>query len=401
MSRINFSAIVQRREVINLKGQKQELKKLGWQRCYIQLQGDFLRIWNAGGILLGNNEEIDELQKNVEPIDAFHLRMVHIQKIPDKNCLCLHFTKGMERILLCPETSDEGRTIETWASIFQRSLRDAIILDQYHTSVFLHTYKCDDILSYVHKSPKGIFDDSFAIECKWPGMTDYFRSTLTIKMRPGWKDCRVVSKRCISLTKENGSNKKLLATISPVTSFHMLSEADGIVIIEGDGRFHVNDSKIVPITTKVQVRTLQVDDLKPFMLFLRDAFEIILPRPNLFDESETSAGFQKICVDETVSKNDKSESESLSSLVQSQPWNQLPWSDLYSYYKLKNFKYSSLSPSEFTLKFKSFGFCLKSSDGSIVTSQQLQKIFEHSNEEAEMKNIFAPMYWHHLALKHM
>ncbi len=397
MSRISFSSIVQRREVINLQGQRQELKKLGWQRCYMQLQGDLLRIWYAGGILLENNGALDELQKTVEPLDSIHLRLVYTQKIPDKNCLCLHFTKGMERILLCPETSDEGRTIETWGSIFQRSIRDTVLLDQYYTSVFLHTYKCDDILSYAHKSPKGIFDDSFSIEFKWPGMIDFYRCTLVVKMKPGWKDCRVVSKRCISLFKEDGSNKKLIATISPVTSFHLLSEADGTLIIEGEGRYHLNDSKIVPIADKFQIRPLQADDLKRFMLFLRDAFEIILPRPNLFDES---SGFQKICVDENDSKHDKSESESLSALVQSQPWNQLAWTDLYAYYKLKNFKNSCLSPNEFTLKFKSFGFCLKSADGSVINSQQLQKISESSHDENDLNIIFSPMYWHHLALKH-
>lgn len=394
---MSFSAIVLRREIINSKGKRQSS---GWQRCYMQLQGDLLRIRNAGGILLDNTDELDELEATVEPIDSINLRLIHVQKIPDQNCLCLHFTKGMERILLCPEAPDEGRTIDTWANLFQRSVRDSVLLDQYHTSIFLHTYKCDDILSYVHKSSVGIFDESFPIECKWLGMIEFQRCTFSVKMKPGWNDCRVVSKRCITISKDDGTKKTVLASINPVTSFHLLSETEGIVIIEGDGRYQLNNSKIVPIAERIPIRLLQNDDLKRFMIFLRDAFEIILPRPTLFDDStiDGSSGFKKITVDDKDAK--QSESESISELVQSQPWNQLAWNDLYSYYKLKNFKNFLLDPYNFTVKFKSFGFCLKSAEGLVISSQQIKRIAENSENDDQLMQNFTSMYWHHLALKH-
>ena len=393
---MSLNSIVLRREVITSQGKRLELKRSGWQRCYMKLQGDFLRIWNAGGILLENTEALDDLENNVEPVDSIHLRLIHVQKISDKNSLCLHLTRGMERILLSPEASDEGRTIEKWASLFQRSVRDSVLLDQYHTSVFIHTYKCNDILSYVHKSTERLFDDSFTVEFKWPGMISFDRSSLTVKMKPGWKDYRVISKRCIYLSKEEGQINKIIASISPVTSFHLLSEKNGIIIVEGEGKYKFNDANVVPLADRIQLRLLQPDDLKRFLLFMRDSFEIILPRPTIFDESESAMGFQKISIQEN---EDKSLPEDLSALVQSQPWNQLAWNDLFAYYKLKNFRNYCISPYDFTLKLKSFGFCLKSAEGSVVNNKQLQSLSETCRDEEELKALFAPMYWHHLALK--
>ena len=48
--------------IINSKGKRLELKKSGWQRCFMQVDGDLLRIWNAGGILLENIDALEDLQ---------------------------------------------------------------------------------------------------------------------------------------------------------------------------------------------------------------------------------------------------------------------------------------------------------------------------------------------------
>ena len=406
MSRVTFAAIALRREIINSKGKRLELKKSGWQRCFMQIDGDLLRIWNAGGILLENIDALEDLQTTSEPIDSVHLRLVHIQRIPDKNSLCLHFTDGMERILLMPESEDNGRTVETWMSTFQRVIRDTILLDQYNTSIFLHTYKSDEVLSFAHMSPKGIFDESFSVEFKWSGATEFQRCDLSIKMKPGWKDSRVVSKRCISLSREDDLKKQSFASISSITSLHLLSESEGTFVLEGDGKYLLNDPQIAPITERILMKPLQIDELKKLLLFLRDAFEIILPRPNIFDESESNVQFQRISTEDSEKeKNGKGGSFSassqpfiLSSLIQSKPWNQLPWNDLYTFYKLKNFKNQCLSSLEFTRKFKEFGFCLKSVNGSVVTSPELQRISEENKAEEELKALFAQMYWHHIAL---
>ena len=404
MSRITFASIALRREIINSKGKRLELKKSGWQRSFMQISGDLLKIWNAGGILLENIEALENLQTSSEPMDSINLRLVYVQRIPDKNCLCLHFTNGMERILLAPESEDSGRTIESWASAFQRAVRETVLLDQYNTSVFLHTYKNEDILSYAHKSPKGIFDESFSIEFKWPGSVDYKRSTLSVKMRPGWNDSRVVSKRCISLFREDGPKKQVFATISSITSFHLLSEEEGIIVIEGDGKYLLNDFQISPITERILIKPLHIEELKKLLLFLRDAFEIILPRPNIFDDSESTSQFQKISVEEFEKEkqggalNVLSNSFPLPSLVQSKPWNQLSWNGLYSYYKLKNFKAQCLNSIDFTIKFKEFGFCLKSVNGSVITTQELQRISDEHKSEEDLKLLLAQMYWHHIAL---
>jgi hypothetical protein len=118
---------------------------------------------------------------------------------------------------------------------------------------------------------------------------------------------------------------------------------------------------------------LQIQELKRFLLFLRDTFEVILPRPIIAD---SPINLQSISV-ENEEKSDggkfiKSESETLASLVQSKPWNQLAWNDLYSYYKLKNYKSTHLSPIDFTIKFKSYGFCLKYGNGNVVHLQELE-----------------------------
>ena len=105
----------------------------------MQVDGDLLRIWNAGGILLENIDALEDLQTASEPIDSVHLRLIHIQRIPDKNCVCLHFTNGMERILLMPNRKTVEGPFETWTRFFQRAIRETVLLDQYNTSVFLHT----------------------------------------------------------------------------------------------------------------------------------------------------------------------------------------------------------------------------------------------------------------------
>lgn len=397
MSRMNFNAITLRREVITAEGNRSAARKSGWQRCFMRLDGDLLQIWNAGGILLDDTAAIEELQTNSDPFDAINLRLIHVQRIPDKNCLCLHFTKGMERILICPEQNDDGRTLEAWASIFSRAVRESILLDQYNTSLFLHTYRSDDILSYAHKSSIGIFDDSFSIEYKWPGNVEFQRCTLSVRMKPGWKDSRVVSKRCISFSKGDESHKQTIATISPLTSFHLLSETEGLVVLEGEGRYQLNDQRIAPLAERLIVKPLQAEELKRFLLFLRDAFEVILPRPIISDEAETSINFQKISIENSDGKMMKPENESLALLVESKPWNRLAWNDLYSYYKLKNYKSACLSPIDFTVKFKSFGFCLKSGIGSVVRTQELESLAK--DEESSRKQL-ETMYWHHLALNH-
>lgn len=397
MSRMNFNAIALRREVITAEGKRSAARKSGWQRCFMRLDGDLLQIWNAGGILLDDTAAIEELQTNSDPFDAVNLRLIHIQRIPDKNCLCLHFTKGMERILLCPEQNDDGRTIEAWMSIFSRAIRESILLDQYNTSLFLHTYRSDDILTYAHKSSIGIFDDSFSIEYKWPGNVEFQRCTLIVKMKPGWKDSRVVSKRCISFCRGDESHKQTIATITPLTSFHMLSETEGLIVLEGDGRYQLNDQRIAPIAERIIVKPLQTEELKRFLLFLRDAFEVILPRPIISDEAETSINFQNISIENSDANIIKAENKSLALLVESKPWNRLAWNDLYSYYKLKNYKSASLSPIDFTIKFKSFGFCLKSGMGSVVHTHELEGL---AKDEESSRNHLESMYWHHLALKH-
>lgn len=397
MGTMNFKAIVLRREVIDAKGNRLAARKSGWQRCFMRLDSDILQIWNAGGILLDDIAAIEELQLNSDPIDVVNLRLAQIQRIPDKNCLCLHFTKGMERILLSPDHNDDGRTLEAWASIFNRAIRESILLDQYNTSLFLHTYRSDDILSYAHKSSIGIFDDSFSIEFKWPGNVEFKRCTLCVKMKPGWKDSRVVSKRCISLYKGDESHKQTIATISPLTSFHLISETEGLIVLEGEGRYLLNDQRIAPLAERIIVKPLQNEELKRFLLFLRDAFEVILPRPIISDEVETSINLQKISTENSEGKMIKSGTESLALLVESKPWNRLSWNDLYSYYKLKHYKSACLSPVEFTLKFKSFGFCLKSGSGSAVHTQELEGL---GKDEASSRNSLESMYWHHLALNH-
>lgn len=396
MNRMNFNAIVLRKEVINEKGTRLALKKSGWQRCYMRLVGDLLQIWNAGGILLDDKCTLEELQTNSDPIDVINLRLAHVQKVAERNCLCLHFTKGMERILLHPELDDDGRILEAWTSLFNRNIRESILLDQYNTSIFLHTYKSDDILSFAQKSPTGIFDEFFSIEYKWPGNVEFQRCTLSVKMKPGWKDSRVVSKRCLSFYIED-SQKKTIATISPLNSFHMLSETDGTVVLEGEGRYQVNDQHVAPIAERILVKPLQVEELKRFMLFLRDTFEIILPRPIISDETEDPINLQSISTENTDGKPIKSESESLACLVQSKPWNQLAWNDLYSYYKLKNYKRAHLSPIDFTMKFKSFGFCLKTASGTVVHYQELEDL-KPAGEKSKDK--LETMYWQHLALNH-
>lgn len=412
MSRMNFSSIALRKEVITADGIRLSLKKSGWQRCFVRLDGDLLQIWNAGGILSDDKFALEELQTNSDPFDVINLRLVHVQKVAEKNCLCLHFTKGMERILISPEkqqdddddnnnnnhNDDDGRTIEAWTSIFNRAIRESILLDQYNTSIFLHTYRSNDILSFAaQKSSKGIFDESFSIEYKWPGNIDFQRCNLSIKMKPGWKDSRVVSKRCISFCKGEGPQKNTIATISPLNSFHLLSEFEGTVILEGEGKYQLNDQYVAPIAERIVVKPLQIEELKRLILFLRDTFEVILPRPIIQDEPESSINLQKISIENSEGKTIKSESESLASLAQSKPWNQLAWNDLYSYYKLKNYKSANLTPIEFTTKFKSFGFCLKSGNGTVVHSQELEDL---GKSDEKSRSILETFYWHHLTLNH-
>ena len=423
---IYLSAIVQRREVVDSLGKRLNYKHSGPQRCFILVEGDLLRMWNAGGILQENTQALQELQQTSKPIDSFNLRMVHIQRIPDQNAVCLHFTNGMERLLLIPEKyDDQGRTIETWASIFSRSIRDSILLDQYTTSVFLHTQSVsvsDDgqdnlnnrLLFLPHKSA---FDESFSIEYKWPGFVDFQRCNLGVQMKAGWGDSRVVSKRCLCLWQEVNSIKKPIAMISSVTSFHLLSQAEVTVIIEGDAKYLKNDSQIAPLTDRVLIKPLQPAELKRLLLFLRDTFEVLLPRPKIYESPDNidHCGIKFQTVTMSSSSGDKTKivktatetenlfnRDELVNLVKSKPWNQLAWSDLYTFYKLNSTKFPLLSPNDFTVKFKSIGYCLKSTlTGNVLQIHELEDLLKSNGAElAEFDCIAAltPLYWHHIEI---
>lgn len=427
---IYLSAMVQRREVVDSRGRRLDLRHSGPQRCFILLEGDLLRTWNSGGILLEHTQALQELQRTSDPIDSFNVRMVQIQRIPENNCICLHFTEGMQRILLIPEKDDNGRIIEAWISVFNRSIRESILLDQYATSVFLHTQSvCDsgnncgddavgDVNQFLFLPHKDAFEDSFSIEYKWPGCVDFQHSNLAVQMKAGWGDSRVVSKRCIFLWRDSkNSVKKPIAIISSVTSFHLLSEIDSTLVIEGQAKYLTNDSQVTPLTERVLIKPLQSIELKRLLLFLRDTFEIILPRPRIYDETPANLDHGPINLQSiTISSNEKiktrpddinhcSERNNLVKLVKSKPWNQLSWTDLYTFYKLKTDTVPLLSPSDFTLKFKSIGYCLKSSlTQNVLQTQELRNLLAENldlnSDEIEHSNVLTSLYWHHLEINH-
>jgi hypothetical protein len=398
---ISISSMALRRELINSKGKKLERRKSGWERCYVELEGDVLTTWKSGGILLDDKSALKDLKVFSEPVDLVHLRFVTIQKIPEKGCLCLHFTDGMQRILFRPESEDDGRTIETWASTFHRSIRETILFDQYSTSLFIHSSRSKGKASnFTSLNQAQFLDESFSIEYKWPGMTEFERCCFSIQMKNGWKDSRIVSKRCILLWNQSKKLvKTIFAKIASISSIHLLSQDDTILVIEGEAKFLQNNSQVVPVVERVQIKPLDLADLKRLILFIRDSFEIIFPRPGILDETCQSIPMKKINTSCENSGKEVEPEQTIASLVRSKPWSQLPWIELFANYKLVNHGAARiLSPIDFTLKFKEIGFCLKSESGTVVTVQELKSAQLNAGSAEAVLEGLSSMYWHHVAL---
>ena len=222
-------------------------------------------------------------------------------------------------------------------------------------------------------------------------------------MKAGWRDSRVVSKRCITFSVQTKSLKNtVLAIISSVNSFHMLSEDDSSIIIEGDAKYLQNNSKVAPLAERILIKPLNSAELKKLLLFLRDGFEIVFPRPTMLDASLPNINMNKIEMSiesaQKLSMTSNNNDHVLKSLVRSKPWNQLPWSDLFTLYNLSHKGNEHLDPIEFTLKLKSFGFCLKSKNGIVVSSHQIEAVSASCINQDEIISELSSMYWHHLAL---
>ena len=81
---------------------------------------------------------------------------------------------------------------------------------------------------------------------------------LMVRMMPGWRDSRLTSKRCIELLSVEGDRVARFQAISAV-----FLDAQGWLLIEGQGGWLKNDSGVCPLIPRLRMRTVDGDDLLP------------------------------------------------------------------------------------------------------------------------------------------
>ena len=138
------------------------------------------------------------------------------------------------------------------------------------TLQFSFTPKKRQVLSFALHVAKGNFDESGSVEFRWSGATEFQQ----IKMKPGWKDSRVVSKRCISLSR--GRFKETIHRFNFLNHFFISCPIWRDFCPWRRREIFTQWSSNCSDNRKILMKPLQIDELKKLLLFLRDAFEIIL-----------------------------------------------------------------------------------------------------------------------------
>lgn len=372
-----------RRELIT--GEGKQCSKSPPQRCYWSLEESTgrVRVWLIGGIDPDDSDALDELMGNSGAIDDFNLLNVHLQAIEDDDsAVIIHYSHGQQRLHFSLQMKPS--TTPFLLSLMKARKQVQEMAQQATTQAIISARTRAHLFTLNSPSECGV-----PVQFCWPGKKALQRATLSVEMMPGWRDTRVVSKRCICLRVQAG----LVARISAISLVFGVSQADEMtIVVEGKGRWLLNDRNACPIIERLFVQVQDREECLSVIKGLREAFELIIKPSNLSVSEELP--FTAITITQptqTMTNNKLHLHQSiLQGLVQARPWSSLAWPRLYAAYQQACQAQSirCLSPLGFTKMVKGGGYCLRDEEGLIVP---MEGITEESNPQE--------WYWYHLALQ--
>lgn len=448
-NKVYFSGMLHRREGMTPDGRRVNLRRGGWQRCWMEIRGDQLSTWLAGGIGDDDTDALAELCLETA-LDRVALRFVHVQRSAAPAEIILHYTRGHGRICLTPVqdgADDAARMVEAWFGAIQRAIREATLCDQHQTANQLRAGMSRIPISGLQWDASGHLGQATAVLFRWPGLQTWCAGWLVVGMRPGWRDTRVVSRRCVCVYRRAISGEPVSGTVAPAeidTQGNLLgriatvsavyattapiSDKDGsqsawTVVVEGNAQWTRNDKHAVPTAERILFAVADAEQQRRLLLFLRDVFEVVLPRRMLAGLSTGGAPGDEI---ETQpirpAVSDDKFTRLIGGMVEARPWSRLPCSVLYTTYRTRMMTQSDesaclLSPAVLIRRMKSLGFCLKASETRTLSAAEMEAALSQAEREGERSDASllpfnAPMltqhpahlredgwFWFHLALR--
>ena len=438
--------IVLRKALISPKGLPLRQPQQPSQRAFLSIDSlsGVVRCWLIGGVETGDGERLRRVQEEEEPADVFELRMVHWHE-HGNDSVVVHYTRGQERIMysgqgsgrnqgygeslslgpggslsrgherksdtLTPRATNSGHRTPPLHLLFSKALKESTSSAQQSTSLHLLQHSTLPALRD---------DDGSVVDFKWPGKLEPVRAHCSLKMMPGWRDSRLVSKRCLEFS--HPVTGKLFVRINSITAVYVVDGSATVVMIEGNGQWMQNDREACPLWNRIALEfvSAQADDDDEFwglVKGLREAFEIInrpwltlvglnggeargSARGNAIAnantpqslQSLTSQGIEFSKISTSPSSSPSKLTPLLTDLFQAKPFSSLPLHTSYTAYSLlcQSRGMEVAGVLEFIKAGRGGGWCLKDERGGVVKGDlQLQ----------DDSVIGKGWYWNHVQLK--
>lgn len=372
-----------RRELITAEGKQSHRSPP--QRCYLCMdERGWIRVWLTGGVDPDDSEAVDEITSHASAIDSFNLLNVHLQAVDeDDSAVIVHYSDGQQRLHFSKQDNSTPTTP------FMLSLMKA-------RKQIQETAQQSTTQSIISARPRAHSfaqqkENAVAVRFCWPGKRATQSALMSVEMMPGWRDTRVVSKRCVCLR----IGAVLVARLSAISLVFGISQSENdlLVVIDGKGKWLLNDRQACPVVDRLFLQVQDREECLGVIRGLREAFELIIKPANL-PVSAKELPFTAITIHQATqsSTNNKLHLHQsiLQGLVHARPWSSLAWPRLYAAYQntCQAQSLKSLSPLGFTRMVKSNGYCLRDEEGLIVP---MEGISEESDPQT--------WYWYHLALQ--
>lgn len=363
------------------------------QRCYWCMdECGWVRVWLTGGIDPDDSEALDEIVRTACTVDAFNLLDVHLQAVgDDDSAVIVHYSDGQQRLHFSKQ--DNSTTTTPFILSLMKARKQVQEAAQQSTTQAIITARTR-AHSFALLSPSQQSGIAVAVRFCWPGKRASQSALMGVEMMPGWRDTRVVSKRCVCLR----IGTVLVARLSAISLVFGINQAgeqnDLMIVIEGKGKWLLNDRLACPVIDRLFLQVQDREECLAVIKGLREAFELIVKPANL-PISVEELPFTAITIHPQPSQSSTNNKlhlhqSILQGLVYARPWSSLAWPRLYAAYQhaCQAQSLKSLSPLGFTRMVKGCGYCLRDEEGLIVP---MEGISEESDPQT--------WYWYHLALQ--
>lgn len=329
--KVYASGFLQRRQYRTVDGERTSGEAAEWERCYVEVQGPWLRCWRAGAcdadpssIARLKDQAIVTASTLFPLID---LRIVTLGKVKDffidrstHNAFALNNTDGMDTIHLM--TSKATQKLN-WIKAIQLAHKESQIIDQRFTA---HILTQPDTPIYVDS----ILPEHGKIMTRWDGGKEWQYVKLVLQARGGWigrlSKTASIKSRCIYIYTSDG---ECLARLTDIKTVYMLAKSDTDIhmdiVVEASGKRKSEKLKGLKNTNYMWLRCESRQDWIRWTLVLRNVFEITTPKAILdtldLQSCDEMAIYRPIVAEQpksVTSSNDSSKISMKSSISQSQ-----------------------------------------------------------------------------------